>query len=165
MRQVVVGFVEETMFRGILLYALVRVWGGSRRGMLAAIGMTALLFGTLHSLQALAGNDGLQLVLTILNCVVAGIWLGAMVLWGGSVWPAVLLHALSNAIVQLTFLSGTAHGFIDNGLVLATLADLVLVLVFGALLLHKMPTGIPSPAEDSQVMPKSRRNWRGKIAA
>ena len=165
MRQVVVGFVEETMFRGILLYALVRVWGGSRRGMLAAIGMTALLFGTLHSLQALAGNDGLQLVLTILNCVVAGIWLGAMVLWGGSIWPAVLLHALSNAIVQLTFLSGTAQGFIDNGLVLATLADLVLVLVFGALLLHKMPTGIPSPAEDSQVMPKSRRNWRGKIAA
>jgi len=163
MRQAVVGFVEETMFRGILLFALVRVWGDSRRGMLAAIGVTALLFGMLHSLQALVGNDGLQLTLTILNCIITGLWFGAIVLWGGSIWPAVLLHAVSNASVLLTLMGGTAGEITTNGLALATLAELVLVFVFGALLLHKMPTGISAPSVSSQMIGKQRRQWWGKL--
>ncbi len=157
LRQAVVGFTEESMFRGILLFALVRVWGGSSRGTLAAIGVTALLFGALHSLQVVAGSDGPQLVFTIVNCIVAGLLLGALVLWGGSIWPAVLLHAVSNASVQIASLNGI--DITTNGLALATLTDLALVFVFGALLLHRRPSGISSHAVSSPTMPKPEQKW------
>jgi membrane protease YdiL (CAAX protease family) len=56
LRHLVVGFVEEALFRGVLLYALVRVWGGTRRGIFASALVTALLFGSLHIFQLLTGN-------------------------------------------------------------------------------------------------------------
>ncbi|MEA3335346.1 MAG: hypothetical protein U9R25_05510 [Chloroflexota bacterium] len=37
MHQAVVGFAEETMFRGILLFALVRVWGDSRNFLIKSL--------------------------------------------------------------------------------------------------------------------------------
>ena len=40
-----VGFVEEVVFRGIILGWLVSVWGKSKRGLAAAIAVQAILFG------------------------------------------------------------------------------------------------------------------------
>jgi len=97
----VVGFVEETLFRGFILYALVRVWGHTRRGLLAAISVPALIFGLLHILQLLAGNPPDDTLMTMLNAFVGGLWYGALVLLGGSIWPAVLIHAATNAAVQI----------------------------------------------------------------
>ena len=37
LQQLPVGFVEETVFRGIILFALVRVWGQTKRGLVAAV--------------------------------------------------------------------------------------------------------------------------------
>jgi membrane protease YdiL (CAAX protease family) len=138
-RQAVVGITEETLFRGFLLYALVRVWGNTRRGMLAAIVVPALIFGLVHILQALSGNPIEDTLMTILNGLVGGLWLGALVLLGGSIWPAVLIHAAGNATVQLgalivsTFDPGVAN------FAVATAAELPLVIVGLWLLLRKEP--------------------------
>ena len=47
LRGIVVAMVEETMFRGFLLFALARAWGDSRRGLLTALTIPALIFGNL----------------------------------------------------------------------------------------------------------------------
>jgi membrane protease YdiL (CAAX protease family) len=55
LRQVIVGLVEEIVFRGVVLYALVRVWGKSRRMLAASVILAAFLFGSFHLISPLAG--------------------------------------------------------------------------------------------------------------
>jgi membrane protease YdiL (CAAX protease family) len=138
-RQAVVGVAEEFLFRGFLLYALVRLWGGSRRGLLAAGAVPALIFGLLHAAQVLAGNPLDDTLMTMLNCFVSGLWWGALVLLGGSIWPAVLIHAVSNASFQITALSlgGMDPTVVDYAA--ATLAELPLAIAGLWLLLRKVP--------------------------
>jgi membrane protease YdiL (CAAX protease family) len=142
-RQVVVGFVEETLFRGFLLYALVRVWGNTRRGLLGALTVPALIFGLTHILQRLTGNPLDDTLMTMLNAFIGGLWYGALVLLGGSIWPVVLLHAAGNASVQIAAV--TFPGFDPSAVdyALATAADLPLVIAGLWLLLRKAPGSSP----------------------
>ncbi len=100
-RSIVVGVVEETLFRGVLLYALVRVWGNSRRGLLASLALQALIFSLIHILQVVVGQPVSVISVLLLNTLISSFWWGALVLYGGSIWPAVILHALSNMVVQI----------------------------------------------------------------
>ena len=148
-RQAVVGVAEEFLFRGLLLYALVRVWGTTRRGMLAAVTLPALIFAVLHILQVASGNPLDGALMTILNALVGGLWLGALVLLGGSIWPAVLIHAAGNAVVQLGALS--VSGF-DPGVgnyALATAAELPVLVGCLWLLLRRIPGSTPFAVSDS----------------
>lgn len=47
---------EEILFRGAILYALVRVWGTTRKGILIATIVSALLFGVIHAANAISGD-------------------------------------------------------------------------------------------------------------
>jgi hypothetical protein len=38
---------EEILFRGLVLYALVRVWGDTKRGLVGSVVLTSLLFSVL----------------------------------------------------------------------------------------------------------------------
>jgi hypothetical protein len=144
MRQAVVGVAEETLFRGFLLYALVRVWGDSRRGLLAALAVPALIFGLAHAPQVLAGDPMDDTLMTMLNCTVSGLWWGALVLVGGSLWPAVLLHAASNASFQITALGLGGIDATVADYAAATAAELPLVIAGFWLLLRKVPGSIPT---------------------
>ena len=138
-RQVVVGVAEETLFRGFLLYALVRVWGDTRRGLLAAVTLPALLFGLLHIAQVSGGNPLDDTLMTMLNCFVSGLWWGALVLLGGSLWSAVLIHAAINASFQIGAASLTAFDPSAVDYALATLAELPLAIAGFWLLLRQVP--------------------------
>lgn len=98
-RQAVVGFTEETLFRGVLLYALVRVWGATRRGVLLSAGLTAVLFAVTHGLVGLMGIEVAVILAVWANAFVSGVWYAAVVLRWGSLWPVILLHGLSNLVV------------------------------------------------------------------
>jgi membrane protease YdiL (CAAX protease family) len=148
-RQAVVGVAEEFLFRGFLLYALVRVWGKTRRGLLAAVSVQALMFGLLHIMQVAGGNPLDDALMTILNALVGGLWLGALVLLGGSIWPAVLIHAVGNAAVQLGALS--VSGF-DPGVAnyaLATAAELPVLIGCLWVLLRRTPDSTPIAVSNS----------------
>jgi membrane protease YdiL (CAAX protease family) len=138
LRQGIVGFVEETLFRGIILYALARVWGHTRRGLIAAVIVQAALFGLIHILQALGGSPTSSVLLVIVNGFLSGIWWGALVVGWGSVWPVVILHAASNAAVAI---HGLTNPFIEpatTGYLRVTLFELPLV-VLGIWILMQMP--------------------------
>ena len=99
------GWVEETVFRGIMLYGLVRVLGRSKRGLVAALVFQAVLFGILHALQAFFGVDPASALSNVLATLIFGLWVGALVVCTGSVWPAILLHAVSNSFILIKGLS------------------------------------------------------------
>ncbi len=83
------GFWEETVFRGFLLGRLRAALPASPdraaqiRCDAAAVGLTAVLFGLGHGYQGALG---------MLQTSLAGAAMGALVLWRGSLWPAIGAH-------------------------------------------------------------------------
>jgi membrane protease YdiL (CAAX protease family) len=78
------GFCEELLFRGFLIWVLqplVGLW-------LAAL-LSALLFGVAHAYQGLAG---------IVRTGLLGLAFTAIVLMTRSLWPAIVLHAIVDAM-------------------------------------------------------------------
>jgi membrane protease YdiL (CAAX protease family) len=160
LRHLVVGTVEEILFRGILLYALVRVWGTTRRGLFAAILTPALLFGSLHILQLTSGNSLPSTLLTILIGIFSGIWLGALVLRWGSIWPAVAIHAFSNAVVNVGALAVPGYVPPTSAFLLAAVLEVPFVLWGIACLLR-----LPFPAAPGPGEPEPDTLAEGAIAA
>jgi membrane protease YdiL (CAAX protease family) len=105
LRSLLVGFVEEAVFRGVLLYSLVRVWGKKRRGIIASVLVQAALFGIFHSLQVLGGASTSAVMANVLDTFIFGILAGAVVLAGRTLWPAIILHTVSNAFILIKGLS------------------------------------------------------------
>ncbi len=81
---------EEIFFRGFALPALRRTFG-----LLAAVLVSAALFSMLH--MDPVGFAGLLEI---------GVLLAALRLWSGSVWTAVIAHAVNNGIAGGAFLLG-----------------------------------------------------------
>ena len=73
---------EELLFRGALMGMLRGVMGDRSRVILVAV-----LFGLLH----------LSLVRSLPTATL-GVVLGMLVVWTGSLWPAVLAHGLNNSL-------------------------------------------------------------------
>jgi len=98
----VVSLCEEILFRGLVLYALTRIWGHTRVGLVGSVLLTSLLFAVLHITHIFAHgvSPASALVLT-LQTFVLSIWWGALVLLGGSIWPVVMLHFVVNGVVAL----------------------------------------------------------------
>jgi membrane protease YdiL (CAAX protease family) len=86
LRGAVVGFVEELLLRGFLLFAPVHVWGASRRGLLGATTVTAMIFALTHIFQFLAGNAMDDTLLTMVNAFVGGLRYAMLILLSGSLW-------------------------------------------------------------------------------
>jgi membrane protease YdiL (CAAX protease family) len=132
------GIVEEVVFRGAILYAFVRVWGNTRRGLFQSALLSALLFGGLHAVNALFGKALPLALLQILNATLSAVLYAALVLKGGSVWPIVFWHAALNAVVNLQVAATPGFEETIPGNVMIVLFDLPL-LAYGLLLLWRMP--------------------------
>ena len=105
LRSLLAGFVEETVFRGVLLYSLVRVWGKTRWGIVASVIIQAALFGVLHSLQVFAGVTIGAVLSNVLETFIFGILTGSVVLFGRTIWTVIFLHLVSNAFILIKGLS------------------------------------------------------------
>jgi uncharacterized protein len=93
---------EEVFFRGLVLHGLMRVWARNRTGMIASVVLTSLLFAALHATQILTNDlSRSAALLLVLQALVVSLWWGALVVVGGSLWPAVLLHFAVNAAVAV----------------------------------------------------------------
>ena len=100
--QVVVSLSEELLFRGVMLYVLLHAWGHTRLGIIGSVVLSAVLFALMHITQVFTHGVSWSsaLLLTAQTCISA-VWWGAVVVWGGSLWPAVLLHFVINAAIPI----------------------------------------------------------------
>ena len=87
-----VGFVEEGVFRGLMLNSL------KAQGMWKAAIITSLLFGLTHALNALAGKSILDDIVQIFYAIAIGFGFAALVLKNGIIWPLVVAHFLIDFI-------------------------------------------------------------------
>jgi len=123
------GFVEEVVFRGVILYALLRVWGKTNRGFVSALTVQAVLFALPHALQVLAGVAPTSALSNLLATLIFGLWTGMLVVAVGSLWPAIFLHAISNSF---TIIKGLSSAWITPyylGYLRGALVELPLVLI------------------------------------
>ncbi len=96
------GLSEEILFRGLVLYALIRVWGNTTQGILGSVLLASALFALVHVTQVFTyGISVSSALLLVLQAFVISIWWGALVVMGGSIWPAVMLHFVVNAAVAV----------------------------------------------------------------
>ena len=96
------AFVEELAFRGYLLTRVRELLGPSRLSLVAAVVVTSVLFGVMHSEQGVIG-----VLLVTMDAVVLCI----VRLRYDSLWASVLVHGFNNTLGFLTFfLVGPVYG-------------------------------------------------------
>ena len=87
-----VGYVEELLFRGFLFRALLK-----KDGPTLAIIISAVTFGMGHIVNMLAGQASLETLLQVCFAVAWGFIFTYAYYKGGSLWPCVIVHGLVDA--------------------------------------------------------------------
>ena len=125
-----VGFVEEGIFRGVMVHAL------SGKGIWTAAVVSTVLFGLAHSVNFVLGENiqavALQLVYTT---TIYGFASAALVIYTGTLWPIVIIHFLIDFVSWLqagTTLKTTEVTFGD---IFITVVGGVLAIGYGIVLL------------------------------
>ena len=94
--------VEEVAFRGFLLTRLRELLGPGRAALVAAVAVSSVLFGVLHSEQGVVG---------VVAVALDGVAFCALRLYWDTVWAAVLAHGFNNTLGLVTFfIAGPVHG-------------------------------------------------------
>lgn len=83
-----IGFTEETIFRGLMLTAL------RGRGVWTAVIVTSVLFGGSHVLNLLSGQSGAQILVQVAYALAVGFCFAAVAVRTAVIWPLVPVHAL-----------------------------------------------------------------------
>jgi len=125
---------EELAFRGLVMHALLRARGASRRGIVLSAVVSALLFAGMHLVYVLGGDS---LAVGLLRGVVAislGIVFGALVVRGKSIWPAAVFHGVLNAAGYVNLANSGSSPGAGDWLLLSVLT--VPLAVFGLYLLR-----------------------------
>jgi len=112
------SFLEEVAFRGLILHGLVRAWGDTGRGPLTSVLVSALFFGAMHIVY-LAGEPVAVVLSRLIVASWLGIFLGALVLYGNSIYPAAFFHGLLNLAGYLNFTANAARGAPSSWLLLS----------------------------------------------
>lgn len=101
-----VALSEEILFRGIVLSVLTLAWGNTTKRWIGSIVITSFLFAILHATQVYTNRlQPSSALFLVSGTFIIAVWWGALVLAGGSIWPAVLLHFIGNAAVVVQGLS------------------------------------------------------------
>jgi membrane protease YdiL (CAAX protease family) len=103
--QTLVCIDEEMLFRGAILYILVRSWGNTQKGKFGSVLLMSAIFALFHIIWFISSGISLATVLLLAEATIISIWWSAMVLKGGSIWPAFFAHFVINAIVAVQGIS------------------------------------------------------------
>lgn len=87
---VMVGFVEEGIYRGLMLRALLE------KGVWKAVIISTFLFSLSHLMNALAGWNWGHVLLQLCYSFAFGFGWSAFALRTGTIWPLMLIHFLNN---------------------------------------------------------------------
>jgi membrane protease YdiL (CAAX protease family) len=94
------SLLEETMYRGLVLTALVKAWGDTRKGLFGAAIVSGLFWATTHFVNLIV-NPSPVVALQVLGMVIPGFVYAAIVLYGRSIWPVIVFHWIVNMMVNL----------------------------------------------------------------
>lgn len=134
---VTAAFLEEVVFRGLMMHVFVRAWGSTTRGLIKSVLVSSLFFGAMHFLDFFSGRPLPNVFLQGVEALFLGIILASLVLIGKSIYPAVFLHGLLNLAGYLNVtgrgIEETASSWLLFSLLMLPLA------IYGIYLLRGLP--------------------------
>lgn len=101
------AFLEEVVFRGLILHAFVR---SSDNSLTRTIVLSSLFFMTMHIVNFLGGNPLPIVLLQMAGAFFLGIFLSALVLNGRSIYLAAFFHGLANLAAFLNLMANSSDG-------------------------------------------------------
>lgn len=124
------GFVEETLFRGLILRAL------RPTGIWRAALISAALFGGMHILNVLSISSPAYALLQVGYAAAIGFAYAALVIRTGTIWPLILAHFLTNFAGFMAAGGAGATGPVAVREMVFAAVYIVLFSVYGAYLLR-----------------------------
>ena len=122
--QMLTGFAEEGLFRGLMLAALLAAWSHRRRGVLGAVVVSSVFFAVLRLLNLLDGAGLRESVAQVFYAFNVGLAFAALCIRTGTIWLAVVVHGLVDVTgIAFTDPDPAADG--PTGLVLGVLVPQV----------------------------------------
>lgn len=91
-----VGFVEETLYRGLILRTLLA------KSVTAAVVTSSILFSVTHLLNLLSGQNTIQTIMQIIYALVMGVALALLIVKNHNIIPLILFHFVHNLIQFLS---------------------------------------------------------------
>ncbi len=138
-----VGFSEEMAFRGVLFRALL-----TRLPLWPSIILTTVLFGSVHSLNALTTGDLPAAIAQSITAAMSGLLFIAIVLRTGSILPAMFIHALwdfSNLLGIVNIVPPSEQVAVDPRLLIVPIIVQIPTFLYALFLLRKVRNQ-PEPA-------------------
>jgi membrane protease YdiL (CAAX protease family) len=141
-----VGFIEELIFRGIII----RAW--LKKGVSVAVGVSTALFGVGHLMQLMGGQSAFGTLLQIVFSLVVGLALALVVVRTWSMWGVIVFHALFD-FVQLVSTSPTASVTDSSLYSVPMIGTLVCTIILGFYIvwLVRIPASAPPAERPSQA--------------
>ncbi len=136
-----VGFAEETIFRGLMLQALKPL------GHWKAAIITALLFGLTHGMNALTGKSMVESMMQIGYAVAIGFAYAALVLKKDVLWPLVLTHFLTDFVYFIQKPGFSLPTFWQSFLVLSLTVGFT---AYGIFVMRQKPRHETEAAQDAE---------------
>jgi membrane protease YdiL (CAAX protease family) len=137
------SLLEETIYRGLVLTALVKAWGSTRRGLFVAAIVSGLFWASTH-LVNLTVHPFPVVALQVLGMAIPGFVYAALVLSGRSIWPVIVFHWVVNLTVNLQAIQNPNFEETLPAWLIFNLVVLPMVVV-GVYLLQKVP---PTPIDE-----------------
>lgn len=129
------GFVEEVIFRGLILHSLLP------RGRWTAVLVTTAIFGFAHAGNALAGAHAVAVIVQVAYALAIGFGFAAMVVKGRLIWPLIVAHGLGNFVAfinnDVSRAANSAAVPVDAHTLIVSVAYIVLFTSYGLYLMRK----------------------------
>lgn len=127
-----VGFIEEAYFRGMMLRALL-----VKGPWLAAI-ISSVLFGGLHLLHLIEGQNLAATLVQVASAMALGFLFAAVALHTQSILPLIVIHGLTDFVAFLV-LNGTRITYApSSGAVTDTAVEALIYIALGVIALRRM---------------------------
>ena len=131
------GLVEETMVRALALVAMVIAWGDTKQGQVKAVILSSLFFGLIHMFNLFVRPPGVVLFQALV-VILPGTFYAPLVLTYRSLWPAIIIHWLTNAAVNIKVIGYENYQETFMMWVIFAIA-LIPLMAYSAYLIWKLP--------------------------
>jgi len=121
------GPLEEIPFRAVILYAFLRLWGDTKKGIVRSVLYSAAIFSLSHLIHLALGRPADMVAMKLVMTFLSGIYFAALVLRWRSIWTVVLFHGVLNAVLSVRAIE--VGGFTETATMLGTVIPFQLPLV------------------------------------
>jgi len=95
-----IGFVEEVIFRGVIFNALKNKYGDSGQGLFGAVLLSSAVFGLSHFMNFIYGAPLAPTLMQVLTTALTGVLLCAIYIRSGNLLAVIVFHALIDLILN-----------------------------------------------------------------